>query len=194
MANHYMVDIETMDTAVTSAIVSIGIVEFNPYADGLWKWEKIDVSLESCLGIGLTVSASTILWWMEQSEEARLEICRTDRLPIRVALTRLHDFVDYSNDRRVWFHGPAFDAAILENAHLQCGMSMPWSFRDYRDTRTLYNLAKVSLNDYRKGTKHSAVDDAISQAMAVQAAYAKLRISADEQPSPSPTSEIHPPS
>jgi len=43
-----------------------------------------------------------------------------------------------------------------------------------RDTRTLYEIAGVSLKDGKHVTSHKAVDDAEHQAIVVQRAYMKL--------------------
>jgi hypothetical protein len=53
---------------------------------------------------------------------------------------------------------------------------IPWPFWTVRDTRTLYEIAGVSLKDKKYGSKttHKAVEDAEHQAIVVQDAYMKL--------------------
>jgi len=46
-----------------------------------------------------------------------------------------------------------------------------WKFWEVRDTRTLFDLAKV---DVRIEGKHNALTDAVAQAQAVQQAYSIL--------------------
>ena len=55
---------------------------------------------------------------------------------------------------------------------------IPWPFYTVRDTRTLFDIAKVSLKDKKYNTKttHKAVEDAEHQALVVQDAYKKLRL------------------
>jgi len=48
-----------------------------------------------------------------------------------------------------------------------------WKFWEVRDTRTLFDLANVSV---RIEGKHNALTDAVAQSRAVQQAYKKLNI------------------
>ena len=50
---------------------------------------------------------------------------------------------------------------------------MTWKFWEVRDTRTLFDLADVSV---RIEGKHNALTDAVAQAKAVQQSYAKLKV------------------
>ncbi len=68
MANNIMLDLETMGNTPTSAIIAIGAVRFDKKIKG--KFYGV-IDLESCLEDGLTVDASTIMWWMQQSDAAR---------------------------------------------------------------------------------------------------------------------------
>lgn len=80
------------------------------------------------------------------------------------------------NHRAVWSNGAGFDIVAMESAWRQLGMNIPWTYWSVRDTRTLFEVAGVSLKDkkYKTRTTHKAVEDAEHQAIVVQDAYKKL--------------------
>jgi exodeoxyribonuclease VIII len=71
-----MVDLETMGTSHTAPIIAIGAVVFgnNATHDNEEFYETI--SLQSAVDSGAVIQPSTVLWWMQQSDEARAEFQR----------------------------------------------------------------------------------------------------------------------
>ena len=165
----FMVDLETMGTGPTAAIVSIGCVPFDRESLTVSQDEFYTVvDLESSLKAGLTAESSTILWWMMQSEEARTELFSRRRAQLYEALSALRywmaGLVPAKNDRKVWGNGAAFDNVILSSAYKAVGLETPWNFWNDRCFRTMKNeFADVPLPD-RSGLHHKAVDDARYQA------------------------------
>lgn len=172
MTTHIMIDLETMDTAPTAAIVSIGAVQFDPVAGTLGPEFYLIVSLETCLAAGLTVSGSTVMWWLGQSDAARAELTQP-AWPLHAALDHLDGW--YPGGAPVWGHGATFDVSIIENAYRRLGRSPPWDRRAPRDTRTVFEAAAVDMRSWPSaGVAHRAVDDARNQAAAVVEAYRRL--------------------
>ena len=165
----FMVDLETMGSGPTAAIVSIGCVPFDRESLAVSQDEFYTVvDLESSLKAGLTAESSTILWWMTQSEEARTELFSRRRAQLYEALSALRywmaGLVPAKNDRKVWGNGAAFDNVILSSAYKAVGLETPWNFWNDRCFRTMKNeFAHVPLPD-RAGLHHKAVDDARYQA------------------------------
>ena len=165
----FMVDLETMGSGPTAAIVSIGCVPFDRESLIVLQDEFYTVvDLESSLKAGLTAESSTILWWMTQSEEARTELFSRRRAQLYEALSALRywmaGLVPAKNDRKVWGNGAAFDNVILSSAYKAAGLETPWNFWNDRCFRTMKNeFADVPLPD-RAGLHHKAVDDARYQA------------------------------
>ena len=165
----FMVDLETMGSGPTAAIVSIGCVPFDRESLTVLQDEFYTVvDLESSLKAGLTAESSTILWWMTQSEEARTELFSGRRAQLYEALSAFKywvaSLVPAKNDRRVWGNGAAFDNVILASAYKAVGLETPWNFWNDRCFRTMKNeFADVPLPD-RSGLHHKAVDDARYQA------------------------------
>lgn len=159
MYNDIMLDLETMGTRPGSAIVAIGAVRFGggQIHDTFYR----RIRLRSCTDFGLTIDADTVLWWMGQSQEARMEVINSEgatSLP-----QALHDFKGFVQpEDRVWGNGASFDNALLAEAYARAEAQMPWKFWNDRCYRTLKAMSPVPMT--RTGTHHNALDDAISQA------------------------------
>lgn len=192
---HIMVDLETMGTAVGAAVASVGAVVFDPFStveDPVLGAEfYCTLNLAEQQAWGLTLDASTVYWWLQQSEEARQALFTHQRsagpglgpsegaqgpgLAAWVA-QQVANTTPYSQPRAMfWCHGATFDAPILEKVYRTFLMDPWWHFADVRDTRTVYDMAGVS-PDRSKGTHHNALDDAKAQALAVMRAYRKLGV------------------
>ena len=87
MTTEIMLDLETMGTGPDAAIIAIAAVEFDRETGKLGREFYEVVDLASAMAAGSTVEASTILWWMQQSDEARGEFRRAG-IEIREALIR----------------------------------------------------------------------------------------------------------
>lgn len=182
MTNHIMVDLETMGTGPDASILSIGACVFDPRGTGLIAYNSYyrNITLASCMKAGLSVTAETIEFWMDQPEAAR-EALKPDRWAIHAALRDFSQWVHSWADNegkafRIWAHGSTFDIVILESAYRICELERPWAYNVMRDDRTLLEVAGVDLKDFQEGTFHNALDDARNQAMAVQASYRKIKI------------------
>ena len=156
-----MLDLETMGTSSTSAIIAIGAVKFS-MQDGIIDKFYRSVDLQSCIDLGLTIDGDTLMWWMQQSEEARSQF-RLKGNPLYNVLNEFSLWLGNS-DYKIWGNGAAFDNAILANAYKACKLPQPWKFWNDRCYRTV-----KSINSHvpfkRVGTYHNALDDAESQAL-----------------------------
>lgn len=161
MKSNIMVDLETLGNSANSVIIAIGAVKFDASRLGEEFYEVVDA--ESCVQAGLVMDTSTVLWWMQQSDEARAAFKRKG-VHLGTALTKFVGFCDVED--RVWGNGASFDNTILSNAYRKTGIEQPWKFwndRCYRTMKSLYPQVKME----RQGTYHNALDDAKSQALHV---------------------------
>jgi hypothetical protein len=169
--NNLMLDLETMSTASNAAIVSIGAVIFS--STGTRETFYTNVYLQSCIDYKLNVDASTIYWWLGQSKKVRSGILSQGR-DILDALECLRKFIK-DNDhiglgkQAVWANGADFDLPIIHNAYRAVGVECPFSFRQHRCYRTIYNCfnlggVKNDLEIDHSGKEHNALSDAIYQA------------------------------
>jgi len=160
-----MIDLETLGTRPDAAILSIAAVEFDPETRQLGREFYEIVDLASSMRTGGTVDASTILWWMKQSNEARGEFERAGRDMAHV----LYLFSGWLRQKfgesvRIWGNGADFDNVILRSAYTRLGLQAPWSHRQNRCFRTVRNLfppVEIAVED---GVKHNALADAKYQA------------------------------
>jgi exodeoxyribonuclease VIII len=170
-ATHYVLDLETMGTGPSAAIVAIGCVKV---ADGQIADEFYTrVDLESSLHSDGTVTAKTIQWWLKQSEEARREVDGSQHAqPLIFALRDLDVFMD--DDERqifVWGNGSSFDNVILRSAYAAFGDEAPWPFWADRDLRTLLHLYPEAKRAVAfEGIQHHALHDARHEARQLVAA------------------------
>ena len=160
-----MIDLETLDTASTALILSIGAVEFDQ--TGIGKQLYTVISIDSCLEHGLTIGQSTLLWWMDRSDAARAAAFTSERASLEQALTALDETFDWA-DKKVWANGADFDLPILTNAYKAIGRTPPWKFYNTRCYRTVKNT--IPRNVYKSmavepRVAHDALADAVAQAL-----------------------------
>jgi hypothetical protein len=186
---HMMVDLETMDTKETAAILTIGAVMFDPRGSDseasmqakLDNGEGFSIrcSLESNMAIGRTISARTIMWWLEQSEAARKDLIHAQQSPLGLALGNFRRWISGQKPKatRVWAKDPDFDCKILESAMEVTHEIWPFHFADNRSVRTIMDLAfpDGDCPHIGEGVAHNAFDDAVRQALTVQLCHRTLK-------------------
>ena len=178
----FSIDLETADNRYSSAILAIGVCQFDRNTGELGKTFYREINIDSAMRHG-TFSADTLCWWMGQSDEARklfTDKTRQKHLLPRV-LVELAAFIPKGS--RVWGNGATHDIAILEHAYLQVAQNHPWDFWNIRDMRTAVDMA-----DYRKdtvpfaGVAHNALDDSIHQAKVIAWCFSKALQTATKRP------------
>lgn len=172
-----MLDLETMGNGSNAAIVSIGAVFFDPLTGETGEEFYEVISLKSSAQYG-ELDASTVQWWMNQSDEARAIFKAKSQVPLLSALNAfscwIHDHCARNEknkpDAIVWGNGASFDNVILRNAYKASHQIEPWFFANDRDVRTVVDLGRNLRNiDPKKelpleGVAHNALDDAYFQA------------------------------
>lgn len=162
-----MLDLETMGNGPDAAIMAIGAVLFDPIhgTKGANYYAVID--LQSSVNTGGVIDASTVMWWLAQTADARLALVEADTtLHLSAALADFADWIDIHSDRRrvrMWGNGAAFDNVILASAYRRAGIPQPWRYSNDRCYRTI-KAEHPDVPLQREGTHHNAIDDARSQA------------------------------
>ncbi|MEO5350208.1 MAG: 3'-5' exoribonuclease [Magnetococcus sp. YQC-3] len=177
---HIMLDLETMGTKPSAAIVAIGAVFMDFENDKLGDTFYQRICLESSARNGGVIDAQTVKWWLKQDDKARKEI-HTATTQLNSALLDFREFVGVnipSDSTRVWGDGAAFDNVILRSAYDNAYIKAPWSYwndRCYRTVKKIYNQER----EQQIGTAHNALDDAISQANNLLAIVKKYNLQGD---------------
>lgn len=143
---HVMVDIESMGNTSESAIISIGAVKFDIKTGETGEEFYTIIDLQSCLDIGLTMDASTVLWWLQQSDAARKEFTKKG-VSIVKALEDFSAFLIDSNCE-IWGNSARFDLGLLNDAYNKLKKPIPWKYYNERCVRTLVSFNRTIKNDY----------------------------------------------
>lgn len=179
--NHLMIDIETMGKANNAAVFQIAAAFFDPKTAEVGEKFSQLVSLESCTEYGLTMDVSTVMWWMEQADDARPK-STPDYKPLPEVLISFSEFISANSSNKYvkpWGNGATFDLVILKSAFQACNLILPWVFYNERDVRTVVELGRMIGFEPKKeipfqGVKHEALDDCRHQIAYVSAIIQRL--------------------
>lgn len=172
--SHDMLDLETVGKKPYCPVVAIGAVRFEMDDPDMEDIFYTPITLESCMDVGLKPDASTVVWWMGQSEAARAMFTDPSAVALPVALDAFTDWLNSRPDM-LWGNSARFDCGILHAAYEACGKVVPWDHRNERCYRTIKELPKAKeIKLVRSGTHHHALYDAISQARHLQAIWKHL--------------------
>lgn len=170
-----MLDLETLDTAVTAAILSIGACRFNETEiDGEGFYRAI--TIQSNIDEHRTISGNTLAWWVGQGEKAKRVFADPAAVPLGQALDELRAWLGTpveAKNKRVYGNGSNFDISILDHAYAAGGQTSPWEFYNVRCFRTLKSLPSArNVPKPENVLAHNALFDAIAQAQHLQALWA----------------------
>ena len=169
---HLMVDFETLDTAPSAIVVSLGAAIFK--RDGVLGSFYRVLNIDEQIELGRTMSADTLRWWFTQSKEAQSPF----HAPVNEKVSLLSCIKDLmlfcekhlqeDNNNwagiNIWGNGACFDPPILDSMFRDLGMEIPYKFWNIACYRTFEKLTKCKALVERQGTHHNAEDDAIYQA------------------------------
>lgn len=156
-------DIESLDVGPRSVVTQIGLFGVN-----LETQEQIGHTVLSYLPIQpqldfikpRTISANTLWWWMQQSDEARAEFEKSlgdDFGSVAVIMKHLTIAFNQmtrnaTEDYIIIARGPQFDVVNIESLYRDCGMTAPWSidptgYQRIVDLRTLIREAGITKDE-----------------------------------------------
>lgn len=175
-----MIDIETLGVRDNAVITQIGLVAFDLTG---YVHNTIGVNLfidpADAIKQGQKVDWSTISWWLKQNDTARLTMANRQGLPLRTALIEMGDFIEANTvgaeKVRPWGNGATFDITLLEQAIRLTGLTVPWSYRNVRDLRTLADIETAwGVEKPKPAVEHDALADARAQADWARKLYAAI--------------------
>ena len=178
MYNTISLDLETLDVTSTAVVLSIGAAAFNLdeidshddfTADRLFHET---LKLQPQIDLDRTISASTLMWWMNQSKAAQSAISdEAQQRGIEYALTSFNDFVQLHKANYIMGNGNMFDNAILRSLYSDFGHRYPVPFWADIDLRSFHVMSGLPKQQMTRGVAHNAQDDAVHQAIAAQTYY-----------------------
>jgi hypothetical protein len=190
---HLMVDLETLGTTESAPILTIGAVLFDPQArdtfEGLLQRAFLRrIEVPDAIKYSGGVNGETLKWWFQQSDAAIKALVGDDAVLLKTALTELFEYAQSRHNRqpewlrnmplptRVWAKDPDFDCNILRYACDRTNIKWPYHFSIMRSVRTIQDTAfpDGELPVVHEGVAHDAAQDAVAQALMVQACYAAL--------------------
>ncbi|MCG9678716.1 3'-5' exonuclease [Vibrio sp. Isolate24] len=179
-----MIDVECMGKGSKAPLTSIGAVVFNPRTGELGADFEEIINLNSSVYYGGEIDSSTVVWWLQQSEEARAIYAKdTPKSSLKDALLEFNQWLadlGHSNDLYLWGNGKEFDNVIVKNAFESTRIKPNFSHWNDMDVRTIVKLGRDILGIdpkstlEREGVHHSALADAKFQARYVSEIWQAL--------------------
>ena len=165
-----MIDIETLGTKPGAVIASIAAVGFDIKTGSRQKifHERIDI-VQAQHVFGLHVDASTVKWWLVQSQEAMNDLMGNARID-DVLLSFNSVIRNKCKDRvcQFWANSPSFDFRLLEAAMDKTRGCLPWQYFQEMDVRTIAAMRpeiklEVCAKPEYKQFAHTALSDCYMQ-------------------------------
>lgn len=182
-----MIDIETLGTGNKAVVTSIGAVVFD-----LKKQQTVEqildngyfdvhIKVQEQIELGRKMTASTVLWWMDQSVDARIELIKNQASACGVKQV-VKDFKQWCHIKEVesiWGNGNMFDNSIVRDLFEDVKASYPVHFARDFDFRTLKYLVNLKYPGWeipypKETVAHVGYIDAACQAYAAQRIWDKL--------------------
>lgn len=188
-----MIDIETLATSSRSLVTQVALVPWRledpEDREGRAMnilWDHLPIQPQLSLIPPRDISASTLNFWINQSDEARAQLSESmgeDFSELPALLRHVVRGFNWMTENgtvpyEIWARGPQFDIANLESLMKECGIEVPWRYDSVRDLRTLMAAAGISTDDVAKPTgwiPHQAVWDCHYQIECHTAAKSALR-------------------
>lgn len=174
MTVHIMTDIETLGTRPGAIVLSAAFVRFSDEAH-----MTLNLSIPDQQALGLEQDESTLQWWRDQEAKTPGAWARATEnpLPLAVALPYIATWLNWArgtDNFQIWCHGATFDCPLMQEVYRRAGIELPWHWGAVRDTRTLYDLALIDPKAFAVPPPHVALNDAIGQTRAANAALVIL--------------------
>jgi hypothetical protein len=175
-----MLDLETLGVNANAPILQIGMAYFKMTTGEVGKVLELNLNLKEELAAGAVPDASTIEWWMQQEDRARLSVFSgNQRHSTREALMIANEFLVGASC--VWSHA-SFDEPIFRNALRRHDINPLFHYRISKDIRTLTHLVERFpvddlVSDLSHGDLifHTALDDCLYQISYVSKIYMHIK-------------------
>lgn len=170
-----MIDTETLGRTPGSVVRSVAAVEFDPQTGETGRQKVWKIDLADSIRYGFQVEASTLKWWMMQSDEARREFVEGAETPLEDFFEEFMEFLadtDEEKDFTLWCLQLDFDVAMLRSMYSWYNLNvyrcdeevLPWNFRKVRDVRPYMDaLDSAGLLPPKVADRHTPLADCLAQ-------------------------------
>lgn len=156
-----MFDIESLDLGPRPVITQVAMLGYDLQEDELMENRHVQyypIEPQQRLLPARTISASTIAWWMNQSDDAREKFRYSTETEfedlaarLRNLLTVFNQLTDYGKaNYEVVAKGPQFDIVAIETLLVECGLTVPWAYDRVVDLRTMLKRAGINPKNVAK--------------------------------------------
>lgn len=156
-----MIDVESLDLGPRPVITQIAMLGYDLQEDELLDDRHVQyypIEPQQRIIPARTISASTIVWWMNQSDEARERFKYSTETEFEDLASRLRNLItvfnqltDYGKTNyEVVAKGPQFDIVAIETLLVECGLSVPWNYQRVVDLRTMLTRAGINPKNVAK--------------------------------------------
>lgn len=172
---HVMIDTETLGRAPGSVVRSVAAVEFDPQTGETGRQKVWKIDLTDSIRYGFKVEASTLKWWMMQSDEARREFVEGAETPLEDFFEEFMEFLADTYEEKdftLWCLQLDFDVAMLRSMYSWYNLNvyrcdeevLPWNFRKVRDVRPYMDaLDSAGLLPPKVADRHTPLADCLAQ-------------------------------
>jgi len=172
-----MIDIESLALGTRPVITQVAMLGYDLQEDEVLNQRHVQfypIEPQQQIIPPRNISASTIAWWMKQSDEARERFEKstsTDFNDLKALIQHLLVTFDSLTDGgkakyEIVAKGPQFDIAALETLIQELGFEVPWRYDLVRDLRTYCAAAGIDSRTVPQPTgmiPHVAYWDAVWQ-------------------------------
>lgn len=165
------IDLETLGTKPNSPVLSIGATAYN-LESGIFAVFEAFFDLDEQFKLGRVPSHDTFLWWLQQSEEARMDVVGRKFKSVETIEAAFNDWwasvaaTVKPDSMYVSSNGNDFDLPILDTLFKDPIFNKGKNFRRKICWRGLAILYRGEFEYPKDEIRHSASGDAISQAKA----------------------------
>ena len=155
----YMLDIETLGTAIDSVVLQIAIVEFNIDDGKVISGKEFHISLNQQKQQGRVTYFDALRFWLKENPSLLKELIDASTPEFLTIDSVKHEFLNYIKDANynsglnynppisvnIWCRGSDFDFAIIRNLFGEdfINSNNLIKYNSGRDTRTVIDLAEL---------------------------------------------------
>lgn len=156
-----MVDIESLSLGPRPVITQIAMLGYDLQEDELMENRHVQyypIEPQQQIIPARTISASTIVWWMSQPDEARERFKYSTETEFEDLAARLRNLITVFNqltdhgrlNYELVSRGPQFDIVAIETLLTECGLTIPWAYDKVVDLRTMCRRAGINPRNVAK--------------------------------------------